>query len=136
LLQGKGGKLIEPNPSSGGEIFQKTTWLDIPFNFLGKIQVGRVGNVYAGAGPYMGFGMDGTGTSTYSNGGTTSTVEILHNDNALKSFDYGANFLIGFKVWKRFSLNTNYRLGMANIAQEKYKWSDNVKNRVFSLGIG
>ncbi|HMR20322.1 MAG TPA: outer membrane beta-barrel protein [Sphingobacterium sp.] len=134
-LQRKGGKLIESESSGGGEIIQKTTWLDLSLNFLGKVPIGRVNNVFAGAGPYLGFGMDGTGTSTYSNGSNAPTV-ILHNDNALKSFDYGINFLAGVKVWKRFSLKAHYRVGMVNIAEEKYKWSDNIKNRVFSLGIG
>lgn len=132
-LQGKGSKLIESEFLGGQEVIQKTMWVDFAFNFLAKVPAGSIGNVFAGAGPYIGFTIDGT--NTYANNESTSAV-IIYDDNAMKSFDYGINFLVGFKLGKRFLLNTNYRLGMANITENNYKWSDNIKNRVFSLGIG
>ena len=132
-LQGKGSKLIESSILGGGEVIQKTMWLDFPFNFLGKVPVGSIGDVFAGAGPYIGFAMDGT--NTFSNSGSTSAI-IIYEDNALKSVDYGINFLAGFKLGKRVSLNATYRLGMANIAEKNYKWSNDIKNRVFSVGVG
>src|SRR5690606_26086872 len=132
-LQGKGSKLIESTTLGNGEVAQKTTWLDFPVNLLGKVPVGSIGNVFAGAGPYIGFAMDGTNTYADSD---SKTAVIIYDDNALKNFDYGINFLVGFKLGKRVSLNTNYRLGLANIAETYFKWSDNIKNRVFSLGVG
>ncbi|MGV3761957.1 outer membrane beta-barrel protein [Parapedobacter sp.] len=130
-LQGKGAKVIESKLLGGAEVIQRTMWLDFPFNFLGKLPIGDVGSFFAGTGPYVGFSMNGE--NTYANGSTSAM--IIYKDNALKSVDYGVNFLAGFK-WSRFSLNANYRLGLANITNSSYKWSDDVKNRVFSLGIG
>jgi len=132
-LQAKGSKLIESPLLGNGEITQKTMWLDFPVSFLGKVPIGSIGNLFAGGGPYIGFAMDGT--NTYANSGSTTAV-IIYDDNALKSLDYGINFLAGFKLGKRASLNANYRLGLANIAEVNYKWSNNIKNRVLSLGVG
>ncbi|MEC3881199.1 outer membrane beta-barrel protein [Parapedobacter sp. 10938] len=130
-LQGKGAKIIESQILGGAEVIQRTMWLDFPFNFLGKVPIGDVGNVFAGTGPYIGFSMNGE--NTYASGSTSAM--IIYKDNAMKSVDYGINFLTGVK-WSRFSLNVNYRLGLANITNSTYKWSDDIKNRVFSLGIG
>lgn len=132
-LQGKGSKLVESEVRGAWQIEQKTKWLDFAFNFLGKVPVGQIGKVFVGAGPYVGFAMDGT--NEYIEKGTTTAV-IIYDDNAMRSFDYGVNLLTGIKFAKRFSVTANYRMGMANIAESGFKWSDNVKNRVFSVGIG
>lgn len=131
-LQGKGAKLIESSTLGGAEIIQSVMWLDFPINVLGKMPVGNTGYVFAGAGPYVGFSMNGE--NKYADGSTSAV--IIYKDNAMKNVDYGVNFLAGFKLGKRFSLNANYRLGMVNIVYDTYKWSDNIKNRVFSLGVG
>ena len=132
-LQAKGSKLTESTVLGSGEVIQKTMWLDFPFNFLGKLPVSNNVKIFAGGGPYIGFAMDGT--NTYADSGSESAI-IIYDDNALKSVDYGINFLMGVKLEKRLSLNANYRLGLANIAESNYKWSSTIKNRVFSLGIG
>lgn len=131
-LQGKGARLIESRILGGKEVVQHIMWLDFPFNFLGKVPIHDLGNIFAGAGPYIGFSMNGE--NNYADGSVSAV--IIYKDNALKSVDYGINFLAGFKLKKRLSLNANYRLGLANIANSSYKWSDDIKNRVFSLGIG
>ncbi|ERJ59425.1 outer membrane beta-barrel protein [Sphingobacterium paucimobilis] len=132
-LQGMGSKLIESQVRGAAEIKQKTKWMNVTFNFLGKAPVNTVGNVFFGGGPYVGFAMDGT--NTYGEKGTTSAV-IIYDKNALKNFDYGINLLTGFKFAKHFSVTANYWIGIANIAESAFKWSDNVKNRVFSVGVG
>lgn len=132
-LQGKGSRLIESQIRGAWQIEQKTKWLDFAFNFLGKASVGPIGDVFVGGGPYVGFAMDGINEHTEK--GTTSAV-IIYDDNAMKSFDYGVNVLTGVKFAKRFSITANYRMGLANIAESAFKWSDNVKNRVFSVGLG
>jgi len=131
-LQGKGGKWIEASERGGAEIIQSVMWLDLPINVIGKVPVGPFGHAFAGAGPYMGFSMNGE--NKYADGSTSAV--IIYKDNAMKNFDYGINFLAGLKWGKRFSLNANYRVGLVNIVYDTYKWSDNVKNRVFSLGMG
>lgn len=131
-LQGKGAKLIESSLFGGKEVVQSIMWLDFPVNFLGKVPVGNMGNIFAGAGPYVGFSIDGE--NTYADGSTSAV--IIYKDNALKNVDYGINFLMGFKLGNRVSLSADYRVGLANIANDTYKWSANIKNRVLSLGVG
>lgn len=131
-LQGKGARVTKTDIVSGAdEIIQRTRWLDVPINFLGKVPVGNSGNVFAGAGPYIGFAMNGE--NTYADGSTSAV--IIYKDNTLRSLDHGINFLAGLK-FGFISLNANYRLGLANITYNTNKWSKDIKNRVFSLGIG
>ncbi|MGN0002724.1 MAG: outer membrane beta-barrel protein [Sphingobacterium composti] len=132
-LQGKGSKLIESEVRGSTKIIQKVNWLDLTFNFLGKLPVDGIGSVFAGAGPYVGFTMDGTNTTAEGN---STTAVIIYEDNALERFDYGVNLLTGVKFGKRLSLNVSYKLGLRNIAEDYFKWSPNVKNRVFSVGLG
>src|SRR5690606_1925799 len=112
-LQARGSKLVESEVLGSGEAIQTTMWLDFPINVLGKLPVGNKAKIFAGGGPYIGFAMDGT--NTYANNGSESTV-IIYDDNALKSADYGINFLTDLELGRRLSLNANYRLGLANIA--------------------
>ena len=77
--------------------------------------------------------MDGTNTTAEGN---STTAVIIYEDNALERFDYGVNLLTGVKFGKRLSLNVSYKLGLRNIAEDYFKWSPNVKNRVFSVGLG
>jgi hypothetical protein len=131
-LQSKGGRIVETSLYGGAEIIQKTMWLDFAFNFIGKIPVNNVGKFFAGAGPYAGFSMNGE--NTYADG--TTTAIIIYKDNAMKNVEGGVNFIAGFKYGSRLSLNASYRLGLTNIVNDSYRWSDNVKNRVLSLALG
>lgn len=136
-LQKKGSKLIESSLLGGTEITQSITWLDFPINFVGKVPVSSVGNLFVGAGPYIGFAMDGKNKYPVVSGSTPAEPAfIFGKDNSWKSTDYGINFLTGFEFLNRFTLNANYRIGMANIAGNTNKWSKDIKNQVFSLGIG
>ncbi len=131
-LQLKGAKIIESQLYGGTEVIQKIMWLDLPINFVGKAPIANIGYAYAGGGPYMGFTMNAE--NTYSDNSIAAL--IIYKDNAMRSVDYGLNFLVGAKIGKRFSIYTTYRLGMANIVNSEYRWSDSVKNRVLSVGIG
>ncbi len=136
-LQKKGAKLVESSLLGGTEITQSITWLDFPLNFVGKIPVSNEGSLFIGAGPYISFAMDGENKYPVVSGSpSTQPAFIFGKDNSWKSTDYGINFLTGFEFWNRFTLNANYRIGMANIAGNTNKWSKDIKNRVFSLGIG
>ena len=132
-LQGKGSRLVESEVRGSTRIIQKVNWLDMTVNFLGKLPIDGVGNVFLGAGPYIGFTMDGT--NTYEENDATTAV-IIYEDNALERFDYGMNFLTGIKFAKQISLNVSYKIGLRNIAEDYFKWSSNVKNQVFSIGLG
>lgn len=131
-LQGKGARIVKSGELGGSEIVQRVNWVDFAFNFLHKSPLATLGAFYVGAGPYLGFAMNGE--NKYPDG--TSSAVIIYKENAVKSIDYGANVLVGVKVGSRFSLNVGYRQGIANITYDVNKWSSNIKNRVFSLGAG
>ncbi len=135
-LQGKGAKLVESSILGGSEITQNTMWLDVPVNFVGKFPL-VVGNLFVGAGPYVGFGLSGKNKYSVNEGSTTSESEFeFGKDNTLKGTDFGVNFLAGFKLGNGLLLNANYGLGLTNIAGSNNIWSDDIKNRGFSVGIG
>src|SRR5690606_11164058 len=131
-LQGKGAKLVESSVLGGSEITQNTMWLDVPVNFVGKF-----GGLFVGAGPYVGFGLSGKNKYSVDEGSTTAESEFeFGKDNTLKSTDFGIIFLAGFKLGNGLLLNANYGLGLTNIAGNNNAWSDDIKNRGFSVGIG
>ncbi|MEC3879729.1 outer membrane beta-barrel protein [Parapedobacter sp. 10938] len=131
-LQNKGARVIKTDAVDGAaEIIQRTKWLDIPINVLGKMPIGNNGNVFAGGGPYIGFAM--SGENTYTDGSTSAV--IIYKDNDLRSVDYGINFLAGIK-FGFLSLHASYSFGLANITYDTNNWSKNLKNRALSLGIG
>lgn len=135
-LEKKGSKLVESSLFGGTEVTQSIIWLDFPLNLVGKIPVSGLGNLFVGTGPYVGFAMDGKNTYSVNNGPKSTQPAIFGKDNSWKTTDYGINFLAGVKFAKRFTLNTSYRIGMANIVGDENKWSNDIKNRVLALGIG
>ena len=136
-LQKKGSKLVESRLFGGTEITQSIMWLDFPLNFTGKMPISSLGRLFVGTGPYLGFAMNGENTYPVESGSRPSEPAfIFGKDNSWKGTDYGINFLAGFEFRKRFMLNANYRVGMANIAGNTNKLSSNIKNRVLSIGIG
>ncbi|MEC3880372.1 porin family protein [Parapedobacter sp. 10938] len=131
-LHGKGARVTKTDAVAGAdEITQRTSWLDIPINALGKIPIGNHGNVFAGGGPYIGIAMNGE--NTYSDGSTSAV--IIYKDKNLRSLDYGINFLAGVK-FSFVSLHASYSFGLTNITYDTNKWSKDIKNRVLSIGAG
>jgi hypothetical protein len=135
-LQGKGAKLVESSALGGSEITQNTMWLEVPVNFVGKFPAGT-GNFFVGAGPYLGFGLSGKNKYSTDGGNAVTEREFeFGKDNTLKGTDFGVNFLAGYKLSNGLLLNAGYGLGLTNIAGDGNVWSDDIKNRGFSVGIG
>lgn len=139
-LQGKGAKFAEATiMGTTYDVSQNTMWLDVPVNFVGKFPAGA-GNIFLGAGPYVGFGLSGKNKLNSQDGdgdfsSTTLNEFSFGKDETLKGTDFGINFLAGFKLGNGLLLNANYGLGLTNIAGAK-NLSDEIKNRGFSVGIG
>lgn len=133
-LQGKGGKLdydaIELEDEvilNAGAAKANLMYVEIPLNFVYYVPAGDAGKVFVGAGPYAGFGVS---TKTKFAGKSSSDS---FKDAGLKAFDAGLNFLVGFKLNNGFLINGGYGLGLTDIDKNK---DANMKNRVFSVGIG
>lgn len=117
---------------------QKFNYLELPVNFLYKIQVTPGTKIRAGGGPYLGYGLSGTTiihitgsqTSNYTGGVTFGTDEAK---NDYKRFDYGVNFTTGVELKKHFTIDLNYGLGLKNIMWTR---GADLKNRSLALSIG
>jgi Outer membrane protein beta-barrel domain len=117
---------------------EKFNYLELPINVLYKVKASPMAKIYAGGGPYIGYGLSGT-TSSQLTGSQTSDYHgsidfgTDHTKNDYKLFDYGANLIAGVELKKHYTIDLNYSLGLRNIV-----WSsiENVKNRSLGLSVG
>lgn len=134
-LQGKGTKFVGAYENFDADATINTMSIEIPVNAVYYIPAGA-GDVFLGAGPYIGFNVSGKeklrGSLGDYSGETEWDLEI-GNDKDLKLIDAGINFMAGYKLNNGFLINAGYGLGLTNIISNAV---DNVSNRVFSFGIG
>ncbi|MDH5825666.1 porin family protein [Sphingobacterium faecium] len=139
-LQGKGAKFADYKiGESTYEVKQNTMWLEVPVNFVLKFPTAGEGKFFVGAGPYVSFGLSGKNKYEVKSGsGTSSTSDDFKfgKDETLKGTDFGVNFLAGYQLGSGLSINAGYGLGLTNIAGSKFLGTGDVKNRVWSIGLG
>ncbi len=134
-LQSKGTlyKATEGGNSASASIHLMS--LEIPVNAVYYFPV-SYGDLFAGAGPYISYNLSGKAKEVL-NGKTEKNTKIKFtgNEKDMNALDYGANFLIGYKLPSGLLINAGYGLGLANISPydtDKTKFA----NRVLSFGIG
>ena len=76
---------------------------------------------YAGAGPYVGFGVGGKlKTEVEAAGQSDEVSEDIEfgddSDDAFAPLDYGVGLEIGYEINRRVRLSLSYQLGLANVA--------------------
>ncbi len=146
-LQGKGGAdgdwfflSLEPNDPVLDEFKQNTMWLDIPVNLIGKLQMPMGGFVFAGVGPYLGFGLSGKNKlgDTPLSGSAGDQVFQFGKDNSLRGLDCGVNFSLGYQLPLGIHLMGGYGLGLADLTPtgNELGYSYTQKNRVWSIAVG
>jgi hypothetical protein len=128
---GKGGNVSD---GSGSEVDMKTYYAQIPVNVVYRIPA-VIGNVYFGAGPYVGIGLSGKGKVT--DGTTTEKQDITFGSGPddLKRTDFGLNGIAGVEFKNGFILGLNYDLGLSDINNDN-SGSVSTKNRVFGISVG
>lgn len=137
-LQGKGAKYKGDVAGSSGTIKANVMSLEIPVNAVYYIPAGP-GSVFLGAGPYAGLNLSGQVkiTGTDNNGDAvdqTEDIEFSGDDKSMERFDYGLNFMLGYKLSNGFLINGGYNLGLADLSAQEGQAE--FKNRVISFGIG
>ncbi|GEM64464.1 hypothetical protein SF1_24460 [Sphingobacterium faecium NBRC 15299] len=140
-LQGKGAKFADYKPSANStyEVKENTMWLEVPVNFVLKFPTAGEGKFFVGAGPYVAFGLSGKDKYELKNGDASTSVTNefkFGKDERLKGTDFGVNFLAGYQLGSGISINAGYGLGLTNIAGSKFFGKGDVKNRVWSVGLG
>jgi hypothetical protein len=134
----KGGIVnMESDMGEGGMESMKTTlnlnYLELPLNFLYNFDT-KGGNFFIGAGPSFSYGLSGKYKTEYS--GETMEEDInfgTSEEDDLKPFDFGINFLTGYQFKKGFVVSFNYTPGMTNLSNDsEVTW----KNNYFGLSVG
>lgn len=151
----KGAKVTSGDKNSTTTPYYEATtrpaYIEVPLNFVAKLPVGENARLFAGAGPYFGFGVAGKNkVSTTINGQTTSVSSSIKWDddtpfndddpnqglNKYKRFDWGGNVQIGAEI-SNFLISAQYGIGFAKInSGGEDTNNDKNKNRVFSVSVG
>jgi hypothetical protein len=118
-----------------------TLYLEVPVNVVGKIPAGS-GNVFVGAGPYLGYALSGKTKSKLSISGAgmnfsesdEEDMEFGSGEDEMKRIEFGVNFLGGYELKNGLSINFGYGLGLSNLVNTS--GDGKASNRVLSVGLG
>ena len=112
-------------------------YIELPLNFVYSTSVSH--GLFIGAGPSLAFGFSGNDKFKH-NGGIPDTNEKIHfgsGADEVKTFDFGANFIAGYKFKGGFLVSGNYNLGLSKINNDDGSGQDGkIKNRYFGVKIG
>ncbi|MFB2119962.1 porin family protein [Parapedobacter sp. 2B3] len=139
-LQGKGSKFSYDGDGMDGSITTNVMDLEIPVNAVYYIPTGSSGSVFLGAGPYAAYSLSGKVKTKGNLGDVVSgegnyDLDFGGDDRDQNAFDFGVNFMAGYRLSGGFTINAGYGLGLANLSPSDN--SDNkFSNRVLSFGVG
>ncbi len=121
----KGFKESESEAGYSYETKATASFIELPLNFVYNVAAGS-GTFFVGAGPSIGFGIGGKVKSEMSFGGETESEETdikfdgddeATDDNVhLKSLDFGANILAGYKMSNGLFFSLGYSKGFSNLS--------------------
>lgn len=134
-LQGKGAKLADYGDV---KVKQSTMWIEVPVNFVAKFPTATAGSFFVGAGPYIAFGISGKNKVESGSGTTETPIPDFEfgSDGALKSTDFGLNFIGGFEFSNGLMIHGGYGLGLTNLATDLDGTDYKRTNRVWTVGLG
>lgn len=109
--------------------------IEVPLNFLYNVH-GKGGNFFIGAGPSFTYSI--SGNDKYDDGSSSTNEKIKFgdsDDDDMKAFDLGANFLTGYCFKNGLLISVNYNTGLSNLVPGE---SDgySVKSSYFGLRLG
>lgn len=140
LFSTKGAKDKIPNAD---DIRYNISYLEIPINVLYKPTLGS-GKLLLGFGPYLAFAVGGkakrgSDSRDYEFDSKTTLAKFAQAPYA-KRFDAGANFLAGYELSNKVSVQLNAQLGLVKINTKitDYPGGDEgkVKNTGFGFSVG
>ncbi len=89
--------------------------IEVPLNFLYNTR-GKAGNFFVGAGPSFAVAFSGKGKFTDGTNSETTNLKFGNtDDDNMKSFDLGANFMTGFSMKNGIMFSVNYNAGLNNL---------------------
>ena len=124
-------------PSQKDEISTELRYLDLALNVLYNTN-GKGGNFFIGAGPYVSFNLPSK-FLTKSPGNLKSESDITFGNTIAEDFrgiDFGANFLMGYRLKGGFFVSANYSLGLRNLIPEGSLSTGDTKNNFIGVSLG
>lgn len=115
------------------------TYLELPLEIVLQLPVKPTINGFIGAGPVLGYALNGRGKTRLTETDSTGTVSINEQtgrnpfDEGLTRLDFGASVTAGVRV-KKILININYNHGFRDIADKNLTFIT-VKTRSFSLNF-
>lgn len=120
--------------NASGKIKTTLDYVEAPLNFIYRIDVGD-GNVFIGAGPYIGIGLSGKSVDSSNINGVSSTttqdLKFGNGSNDIKNPDFGVNGLIGYQLNFGLSISAGYGLGLVSSSDS----NGSGKNQGFSFSL-
>ena len=111
-------------------------YLEVPLNFVYCTK--RNEGFFIGAGPSIAYGISGMDKFTAS-GMPDDNQKIKFGSGAdeVKTFDFGANAVAGYRMKGGFIISGNYNLGLSKINNDDGSGdAGTIKNKYFSIKIG
>jgi len=116
----------------------KTTlnYIELPLNFVFNTNSAN-GKFFAGAGPSFSMGL--SGKDKWDDGGYSGEEDIKFgssDEDDLKPFEAGVNFLAGYQFPFGLFVAGNYNLAVSNISNDDPMFNTKYHNRYFGIRIG
>jgi hypothetical protein len=113
-------------------------YLEVPLNFV--YNTTRNEGFFIGAGPSVAYGISGKDKFDYSGTGMPDFNEKIKFGSGVeevKTLDFGANAVAGYKFKGGFMISGNYTLGLNKINNDDGIGSDGtIKNKYFAIKLG
>jgi Outer membrane protein beta-barrel domain len=135
LLYVQKGK--EEDQTIGGIKQTLTTALryaELQLNFLYKME-GHAENLFVGAGPALSINLPSKFVTEIGGQKTETDITFGNENENLRGFDFGANFLAGIRSSGGFIFSFNYTLGLRNLVPGGSN-TDKIKNSCFGIRVG
>lgn len=133
LYSVKGLKLSSNVLGTGNEAKATINYLEVPIQLAYAFEAGE-GNIVIGAGPYLAYALNGTGTTT-TNGKTTTESLDFSSSDAQKRFDYGLTVSAGYELNSGLGLSFYYSPGLANLSSSSSSSILTTKNTAIGISI-
>lgn len=125
------------------ENYTALRYAELAPNFVYNFNTKKGSTFYMGAGPYLSFPLPSK-TVTHTAGSPNVLTDISFGNavaNDLKGVDYGADFVMGFRIKNGIFVSANYTQGARNLVPNDVldlpgKGNDKIKNISFGLRVG
>ena len=111
-------------------------YLEVPLNFVYNTKINE--GFFIGAGPSIAYGI--SGRDKFSGSGMppeNNKIKFGSGAEEVKTLDFGANALAGYRFKGGFMISGNYNLGLNKINNDDGSGNNGtIKNKYFSIKIG